>query len=465
MSDRSVLFRSVLAIALLFAVPLAGQEPTKKTPQKSKGQVTIARPKAIRSSTTLMAGLNARGELDPSDPVMGADKTPYEVWSYAGKAGEVLLVTMRSTRADAYLMVVRQGPDGMKTIGEDDDGLGGGTTDAGIRVTLPADGEYLIIANSAATLGPQFFYGKYVLEVVSSLSSSASTNWSALYPGGGSANDKYAVVVGISDYPGEDHDLTGPRQDAAMFRDVLIDKYGFKPENIISLTDRNGNRDQIINAFRRFLSQAGPNGTAVFYYSGHGTQLDTNIVLTGADDPEEDGKDEGIVVWGNTGEEKNALIVDDEIGILANELTAGRVLLVLDACYSGTGSRGTKGLPKFTRWKEIKATTEMPKTWVTGAGTKSNLPTRHILLSASSDKEVSWTGSGWPKRGGLASVFTYYLVDAMYQAPAGMTVDQLMQTVGPETNEYAKANFAKTQTPQAEGTRIGESLAAYLGQP
>ena len=39
-----------------------------------------------------------------------------------------------------------------------------------------------------------------------------------------------------------------------------------------------------------------------------------------------------------------------------------------------------------------------------------------------------------------------------------------MVTVGDETNAYAKASYGKTQTPQAEGTRIGEALAAYLGE-
>ena len=103
-----------------------------------------------------------------------------------------------------------------------------------------------------------------------------------------------------------------------MFREVLISKYGFKEHNIVTLTDRNGNRDQIINAFRRFLSQAGPNGTVVFFFSGNGTQLDGNAGLSGNDDPEQDGKDEAIYVWGNPAAEKGSLILDEELAILAD---------------------------------------------------------------------------------------------------------------------------------------------------
>jgi Caspase domain len=460
MSLRPTSLIATLVLALLLAAPLAGQA-ARKPHQAAKGQLTIPKLKPARPATTLVPGINAWGELDSRDPVL-ADKTPYEAWWYAGKAGEVLLVTMRATRADAYVMLLRRRGNELDTIAENDDGLGAGTTDAGLRITLPADGDYLIIANSAATLGPDYFYGKYVLEVASSLDSSEA-NWAALYPGGGSPGDRYAVVVGIADYPGEKYDLVGPRQDAAMFRESLIEKYDFKPENIITLTDRNGNREQIINTFRRFLSQAGPNGTAVFYFSGSGTQLGSNLVLTGADDPEDDGKDEGLVVWDRGGNDMYSLVVDDELLILADELNAGRVLLVLDACYSGTGSRAPRGLPKFIRFKDIKATTELPKSWVTSSGPNTGLPSPHILLAAASDKEVAWTGNGWPTRGGLASVFTYYLVDALNRVPPGTTVDQLMQIVGPETNQFATANFARTQTPWAEGARVGEPVAEYLG--
>jgi hypothetical protein len=286
-----------------------------------------------------------------------------------------------------------------------------------------------------------------------------------LYPGGGAPGDKYAVVVGIADYPGDDQDLIGPRQDAAMFREVLITRYGFKEQNVITLTDRNGSRDQIINAFRRFLSQAGPSGTVVFYFSGDGTQLDKNVGLTGPDDAEADGKDEALYVWGNTAEERGSLILDDELGVLAGELEARQVLIVIDACYSGTGTRGRiGGKPKLARLKEIKGLLDLPNTYLGTKGMKSDLPAGQILLSASSDKEVSWTASGWPDRGGLASVFTYYLVEAMSKTQPETTVEQLMSEVAGLTNDYAKIRYGKTQTPQMEGTRIEEALAAYLGE-
>jgi hypothetical protein len=449
----------LLTLLLAGAMPLAGQEPVKPMPLKTKGVITLARPRWGHAPKTLAAGMNARGELTPADRRLAVDNTPYEVWSYAGTEGEVLTVIMRSTKVDAYVMVVRQGPGGVETIAEDDDGLGGGTTDAGLRVRLPQDGEYQIVATATPTLGPKYFFGPYMLEILSSLGN-PTPDWSALT--GGSPNDRYAVVVGISDYPGRQQNLTGPRQDAAMFRDLLVRKYGFKEQNVVTLTDRNGSREQILAAFRRFLSRAGPGGTAVFYYSGYGTQLTQNLGVTGTADPEQDGRDEALYVWDSGSGEKGSVILDDELGVLAGELKAGRVLLVLDASYSGTGTRGLSGLPKLLVFDDL-AGVQMPTGFVGKRGQRAEFPTGDVVLSAAADREVAWTASGWPSHGGFASVFTYYLVNAMQRADSSTTIEQMMAGVRDSTDAFAKANHGKTQTPQAEGAGIGELLSGFLG--
>ena len=79
-------FWSVAAL-LVVVGPLGGQEPSKRMPQKAKGNVSVTRPKRARASTTLLPGLNANGDLDRSDPTLVSDRTPYEVWSYGGTGG------------------------------------------------------------------------------------------------------------------------------------------------------------------------------------------------------------------------------------------------------------------------------------------------------------------------------------------------------------------------------------------
>ncbi|MFX1237150.1 MAG: caspase family protein [Promethearchaeota archaeon] len=80
----------------------------------------------------------------------------------------------------------------------------------------------------------------------------------------------YAVVIGISDYPGSSYDLSYCDDDAQDVRDMLINDYNFKPENIIYLQDSAATRDAISSALDTIAAQADSNDVFYFYYSGHG---------------------------------------------------------------------------------------------------------------------------------------------------------------------------------------------------
>jgi len=90
------------------------------------------------------------GELT-SDSEMMADDSRFESHVVSGAAGETLNLTLTSPVFDVYLFVFDS--DG-NVLAEDDDSAGG--TDAKLTVTLPADGDYLVVANSVGNdaLGP-----------------------------------------------------------------------------------------------------------------------------------------------------------------------------------------------------------------------------------------------------------------------------------------------------------------------
>ena len=452
----------LLLVLTLAPARAVAQVPSKIVPERPKATLDLDRARLARLARPIVAGESVRGELSLRDPVLAADQSPYEVWSYRGKAGEVLSVLMRSIRVDAYVLVLRANAGALEMVGEDDDGLGAGTSDAGLRIRLPADGEYFILANASSSLGRAYFYGPYQLEVVSSLPQ-ATPRWSELYPGGGNPRDGYAVVVGISDYPGEDEDLTGPRQDAELFRQMLIFQWGFKPENVLTLTDRNGTRDQIINGFRRFLSQAGPEGRAVFYFSGNGTEVEEAAPESGAE--RRSAGTEALYVWSHDASEKGSVVLSDELSALAGDLRAGRVLLVLDASFSGIGSRGEspRGAPKLARIRDLRGWLAPPSTYLDTRGVAADPPGNQVWLLASGNKEVAWTATGWPERGGIASVFTYFLVDAMKNSTTGTTLQALMAGVRDRTDDFSRTSFGRTQTPQAAGSHLGDLLPAFLG--
>jgi hypothetical protein len=106
----------------------------------------------------IAAGQTVNGQLSPNDFLRTDDNTYADGYTYAGRAGERLTVTLRSGSFNAWL--VFDDPNGpMRET--DNDGAGG--HDARITVTLPHDGNYLIVANSLARSS-----GAYTLSVQSS---------------------------------------------------------------------------------------------------------------------------------------------------------------------------------------------------------------------------------------------------------------------------------------------------------
>lgn len=80
----------------------------------------------------------------------------------------------------------------------------------------------------------------------------------------------YAIVVGISNYPGSSSDLQYCDDDAQDVRSLLINEYNFEPHNILYLQDSAATKNEISNAFDQISSQITENDIFFFFYSGHG---------------------------------------------------------------------------------------------------------------------------------------------------------------------------------------------------
>lgn len=92
---------------------------------------------------TIRVGETRSSALDASDRTL-EDGSFYEAWFFEGRAGQRVTVTMKAGSFDAYLAVGRHNGDQI----ESNDDYTSGSTDAQVSVTLPADGMYLIRANS-----------------------------------------------------------------------------------------------------------------------------------------------------------------------------------------------------------------------------------------------------------------------------------------------------------------------------
>lgn len=97
----------------------------------------------------LQLGQSASGSLASTDSRLISDSSFYDMWSYTGRAGETIRVTLKSTEFDAYLSVGQDNGGEFTELDSDDDGAGG--TDSKVAVTLPEDGEYAVRVNSLSS--------------------------------------------------------------------------------------------------------------------------------------------------------------------------------------------------------------------------------------------------------------------------------------------------------------------------
>lgn len=158
---------------------------------------------------------------------------------------------------------------------------------------------------------------------------------------------KKALLIGVGKYPesGGWNSLSSGN-DIDLVTKALINQ-GFKPENITTLTDEKAVKKNILQVLRvDFLKKVNKGDIVYFQYSGHGQQA---ADLSG---DEVDGLDECLVPYDSPMKfkpgvyEGENLITDDELGqALAAIRTKlgpeGHAVVVLDACHSGTGTRGT----------------------------------------------------------------------------------------------------------------------------
>lgn len=158
-----------------------------------------------------------------------------------------------------------------------------------------------------------------------------------------------ALLIGIN-YFGSKNQLRGCINDANAMMRFLMDQFGYKKEDIVILTDDQRDarsiptRANILRAMQWLVSEARPNDSLVFHYSGHGG-LEKN--LTGE---EESGYDSCI--YPVDFQVAGSIIDDIMHDVLVRPLPPGaRLTTFFDSCHSGSAldlpfAYSTKGVIK-----------------------------------------------------------------------------------------------------------------------
>jgi len=150
------------------------------------------------------------------------------------------------------------------------------------------------------------------------------------------APGRRALLIGIDAYQAVSP-LSGPANDAGDMAAFLVQRAGFRPDDLRMLLDAEATRDNILAAIEAWLIDGTqPGDDALLYFSGHGFQQPDT------DGDESDSLDETLVPVDarvDAGRVVRGMITDDEIAALLDRLADRRTYVVVDACHSGTSTR------------------------------------------------------------------------------------------------------------------------------
>ncbi|MFY9345218.1 MAG: protein kinase [Planctomycetota bacterium] len=149
--------------------------------------------------------------------------------------------------------------------------------------------------------------------------------------------------------------LAGPENDVALARRMLVERFGFPDDEIVTLTGNAATHEAIVTAFHRHLiRRAAPTTPVVVWLSGTGRQVPDTSKQERVESKGEVPCDESLVAVNSRSVDPTGAfdLLDDEVWSLLAAVRSRDVLLVVDACHAGgfavaaTGSRGgSDGVP------------------------------------------------------------------------------------------------------------------------
>jgi hypothetical protein len=210
---------------------------------------------------------------------------------------------------------------------------------------------------------------------------------------------RYAIVAGISDYPGLWNDLDYADLDALDMATALEVTYGFPVDNILLLTNRQATAANILAAIDVVRAEAGADDEVVFFFSGHG--------MSGvAADGDHERRDEAIVTYSPLRLEP---LWDGELREAFRDCLTSRIVFIFDVCMAG----GMDDLQAPGR----------------------------VILMAATERGYAYEGDEWGH-----GEFTYYLLEGILTGAANVqeygfnVLSEPALVTAEQAFDYAKAN-------------------------
>ena len=221
----------------------------------------------------------------------------------------------------------------------------------------------------------------------------------------------HALIIGNRDYSKLPR-LTTPESDANTLAKILREKYGFKTKVLL-----NGTRYQILSALNEMRAQLTEKDNFLLFYAGHG-ELDS-VNQRGNWLPV-DAEADSTANWIS-----NIAVTD-----ILNAMSARKVMVIADSCYSGSLTRST--LSRLDAGKSPEAW----RTWL-----KLMLDKRSRMAMSSGGVAPVLDGGG-----GRHSIFAKALIDTLRDNSQILDGRTLHQKVA-QSVSYAASDVAFEQVP------------------
>ncbi len=256
----------------------------------------------IRVGQVIQGALEERDSRSPA----GAYSDRYR---FTARRGQRVRIELSADKMDTYLLLTR--PDGSQDANDDSQVDGQPSLNSRIDTVLAEDGDYVIVAT---TYRPGDT-GAYRLSLATSPGLPRQVN----VQGGPRV---IALLVGVSDYGGRTSNLPNTDDDAQQLYNRLQQSGMLHPASVV-LTNSEATGKAVSSAFARAAAAAGPNDMFMFFFSGHGDQVD---VEAGA--AELDGRAETIELF-------DGAMTDAQLAPLFASVRSRMSMVVIDACYAG----------------------------------------------------------------------------------------------------------------------------------
>lgn len=237
--------------------------------------------------------------------------------------------------------------------------------------------------------------------------------------------DVYALVLGIGSYQSNRiPKLNYAVSDAQQFAKALEANANIPTENITTYTDTQATKARAEAKIAQLAGSLKATDTLIIYFSGHGAPSDKADAM--------------LVLWDTDPELLNQTALT-LTAIKDSAKSAGRVLLILDACFSGENGS-----------KSVTAPGSKP------FGLQVKQPqgdSQFAVLASSGSSESSYESPAL--KGGY---FTYYLLEALRGAvtsPNGQaTLGQIYEYVQAKVSASVRRERNASQVPQLSGSSL-----------